>query len=121
MARVTIEDCLQCVENMYELVHLATKRARQLYKGAEPLVKSKNRIIVTSLREIAAKKVRPLYDKQSAEGDDGWIERNIRPLFDPRRRDQHDKRKSTDHRGIGRTALPSRSQQTFINNKRDRV
>jgi DNA-directed RNA polymerase omega subunit len=42
---------------MYELVHLATKRARQLYKGAEPLVKSKNRIVVTALREIAAGRV----------------------------------------------------------------
>jgi len=57
MARVTIEDCLQRVENMYELVHLATKRARQLYKGADPLVKSKNRIVVTALREIAAGRV----------------------------------------------------------------
>jgi DNA-directed RNA polymerase subunit omega len=57
MARVTIEDCLDHVDNMYELVHLATKRARQLYKGADPLVKSKNRIIVTALREIAAGKV----------------------------------------------------------------
>lgn len=57
MARVTIEDCLDYVDNMYELVHLATKRARQLYKGSEPLVKSKNRVIVTSLREIAAGKV----------------------------------------------------------------
>ena len=57
MARVTIEDCLKNVDNMYELVHLATKRARQLYKGSEPLVKSKNRVIVTSLREIAAGKV----------------------------------------------------------------
>ena len=57
MARVTIEDCLKNVDNMYELVHLATKRARQLYKGADPLVKSKNRIIVTALREIAAGKV----------------------------------------------------------------
>ncbi|MGK5084781.1 DNA-directed RNA polymerase subunit omega [Bdellovibrionota bacterium FG-1] len=54
MARVTIEDCLQNVDNMYELVHLTTKRARQLYKGSEPLVKSKNRVIVTALREIAA-------------------------------------------------------------------
>lgn len=58
MARVTIEDCLKRVENMYELVHLATKRARMLYRGADPLVKSKNRIIVTALREIAAGKVR---------------------------------------------------------------
>lgn len=59
MARVTIEDCLKNVDNMYELVHLATKRARQLYKGADPLVKSKNRIIVTALREIAAGRVIP--------------------------------------------------------------
>lgn len=58
MARVTIEDCLDHVENMYELVHLATKRARQLFKGSEPLVKSKNRVIVTALREIAAGKVK---------------------------------------------------------------
>ena len=57
MARVTIEDCLKNVDNMYELVHLATRRARQLYKGAEPLVKSKNRIVVTALREIAASRV----------------------------------------------------------------
>jgi DNA-directed RNA polymerase subunit omega len=59
MARVTIEDCLNNVENMYELVHLATKRARMLYKGDEPLVKSKNRIPVTALREIAAGYVKP--------------------------------------------------------------
>ena len=58
MARVTIEDCLENVENMYELVHLATKRSRQLYKGADPLVKSRNRTIVTALREIAAGRVK---------------------------------------------------------------
>ena len=60
MARITIEDCLDNVENMYELVLLATKRARQLYSGANPLVKSKNRIIVTALREIASGRVRPM-------------------------------------------------------------
>jgi DNA-directed RNA polymerase subunit omega len=59
MARVTIEDCLKYVDNMYELVHLATKRSRQLYKGSDPLVKSKNRVIVTALREIAAGRVLP--------------------------------------------------------------
>ncbi len=58
MARVTIEDCLDYVENMYELVHLATKRARQIYRGSEPLIRSKNRVLVTALREIAAGKVR---------------------------------------------------------------
>lgn len=68
MARVTIEDCLSRVENMYELVHLATRRARQLYKGSDPLVKSKNRIVVTALREIAAGRVRP--SKREAGLDD---------------------------------------------------
>ena len=70
MARVTIEDCLDHVENMYELVHLATKRARQLFKGSTPLVRSKNRIVVTALREIAAGKVRPLHNR--GEGGDGF-------------------------------------------------
>jgi DNA-directed RNA polymerase subunit omega len=69
MARVTIEDCLKRVDNMYELVHLATKRARQLYKGSDPLVKSKNRVIVTALREIAAGKVAAVTSNSS--GGDG--------------------------------------------------
>ncbi len=69
MARVTIEDCLQHVDNMYELVHLATKRARQLYKGADPLVRSKNRIIVTALREIAAGRVTAITAKPLGEDD----------------------------------------------------
>jgi DNA-directed RNA polymerase subunit omega len=70
MARVTIEDCLQRVDNMYELVHLATRRTRQLYRGAEPLVKSKNRVVVTALREIAAGRVLPAMDKPSDPNDD---------------------------------------------------
>jgi DNA-directed RNA polymerase subunit omega len=58
MARVTIEDCLHFVRNRYELVHLCTKRARQLFRGADRLVQCKNNQVVTSLREIAAGKVR---------------------------------------------------------------
>lgn len=61
MARVTIEDCLDNVENMYELIHLATRRTRQIVKGADVLVKCKNRLAVTALREIAAGKVKPRY------------------------------------------------------------
>lgn len=70
MARVTIEDCLKRVDNMYELVHLATKRARQLYRGADPLVKSKNRQIVTALREIAAGKVEVVLEQPAGGNDD---------------------------------------------------
>lgn len=69
MARVTIEDCLDHVENMYELVHLATKRTRQLYRGSEPMVQSKNRVIVTALREIAAGKVKAVYQKGRTAAD----------------------------------------------------
>lgn len=69
MARVTIEDCLKTVDNMYELVHIATKRARQLYKGSNPLVKSKNRVVVTALREIAANRVRAKYGTTSPDND----------------------------------------------------
>ncbi len=57
MARVTIEDCLERVENRYELVHLTVKRVKQLREGEEPQVKSKNKTVVTALREIAAGKV----------------------------------------------------------------
>ena len=38
MARITVEDCLEVVDNRFELVLMATKRARQLSKGAEPVV-----------------------------------------------------------------------------------
>lgn len=58
MARVTIEDCLGAIKNRYELVHVCTRRARQLYRGAYRLVQCKNNEVVTALREIAAGKVR---------------------------------------------------------------
>ncbi|MBN1945086.1 MAG: DNA-directed RNA polymerase subunit omega [Bradymonadales bacterium] len=57
MARVTVEDCLERVPNRFALVVLAAQRARQLLRDAEPLVESKNKECVTSLREIADGKV----------------------------------------------------------------
>lgn len=58
MARITVEDCLSKIPNRFELVVLASKRARQLFKGARPLIESDNREVVVSLREIAAGQVR---------------------------------------------------------------
>ena len=58
MARITLEDCLDRVPNRFALVMLATQRAKQLLKGAKPLVESDNREIVLSLREVASGKVR---------------------------------------------------------------
>jgi len=57
MARVTVEDCLEHEENRFALVVIASRRTRQLMKGAPALVASKNRPAVTALREIAAQKV----------------------------------------------------------------
>jgi DNA-directed RNA polymerase subunit omega len=56
MARVTVEDCLENVDNRFELVMLATKRARQIaVQGAEPLVPVEgDKPTVVALREIAA-------------------------------------------------------------------
>ena len=54
MARVTVEDCLEQVNNRFALVHLVSKRAKQLLKGSQPVIpKVKNKFIVTSLREVA--------------------------------------------------------------------
>jgi DNA-directed RNA polymerase subunit omega len=57
MARITVEDCLEKVSNRFELVLAAARRAKQLLKGARPMVESDNKEVVTALREIAAGKV----------------------------------------------------------------
>lgn len=55
MARVTVEDCLEHVDNRFELVRLASRRARQLAQGKDPLVAPENdKPTVIALREIAA-------------------------------------------------------------------
>ncbi|HKJ49869.1 MAG TPA: DNA-directed RNA polymerase subunit omega [Gammaproteobacteria bacterium] len=54
MARITVEDCLEHVENRFDLVLLAARRARQIARGADPLVPPENdKPTVIALREIA--------------------------------------------------------------------
>ncbi|PIQ37692.1 MAG: DNA-directed RNA polymerase subunit omega [Lysobacterales bacterium CG17_big_fil_post_rev_8_21_14_2_50_64_11] len=60
MARITVEDCLAVVDNRFDLVLMASKRARQLAGGAEPQVDNADdddKPTVLALREIAARKV----------------------------------------------------------------
>ena len=57
MARVTVEDCLDKVPNRFELAAIVSKRVKQLLRGDSPLVHSKNKPVVTALREVAAGKV----------------------------------------------------------------
>jgi DNA-directed RNA polymerase subunit omega len=64
MARITVEDCLEQVPNRFELVLVAARRAKQLLKGARPLVDSDNKEIVAALREVAADKVRIKYPEE---------------------------------------------------------
>jgi len=54
MARITVEDCLEHVDNRFDLVLLAARRARQIAQGADPLVEPENdKPTVIALREIA--------------------------------------------------------------------
>lgn len=55
MARITVEDCADKIDNIFEMVLVASKRARQLAHGAEAMVETKNdKPTVIALREIAA-------------------------------------------------------------------
>jgi len=89
MARITVEDSLHVARTRFGLVSLASQRARQLLKGAKPLLDSKNREIVLALREIAAGKVvyarpeylngtkedfKPIPDNTEFIGDEDYLE-----------------------------------------------
>jgi DNA-directed RNA polymerase subunit omega len=58
LARITVEDSPDRIANRFELVGLVSKRAKQLFRGAKPLLVTDNREIVTALREITEGKVR---------------------------------------------------------------
>ncbi|MBI1861994.1 MAG: DNA-directed RNA polymerase subunit omega [Deltaproteobacteria bacterium] len=55
MARITVEDCLEKIPNRFELIHCASKRVKQMAKGARTvLTGNRNKPAVMALREIAA-------------------------------------------------------------------
>jgi DNA-directed RNA polymerase subunit omega len=72
MARVTVEDCLDREENRFALVILAAHRTRQLIKGSQALVPSRNKPAVTALREIAAGRVK--FDRVTNEVVQEWVD-----------------------------------------------
>lgn len=86
MARVTVEDCMDYVDNRFDLVLLATKRARQLANGVEPLLPWENdKPTVMALREIAEGLIsHSEMDKQAAEEemvvDDTLINIDVTPM-----------------------------------------
>jgi DNA-directed RNA polymerase subunit omega len=81
MARITVEDCLDKIENRFEMVLTATKRARQISNGADPLVEEENdKPTVIALREIAEGIIDPekvdvlQAEIEAAEAFDGPLE-----------------------------------------------
>ena len=93
MARITVTDCLEHVDNRFQLVLVATKRARQLILGSEPMVEPDNdKPTVIALREIAEGLVGPSIldeevtlpgldfgeDGEMIEMDDAAVEEAIR-------------------------------------------
>lgn len=85
MARVTVEDCLEHVENRFELVMLGTRRARQLSTGGkDPMVAEENdKPTVLALREIAE----GLINRDVLDAEDARTEAELemaRARFEPR-------------------------------------
>jgi DNA-directed RNA polymerase subunit omega len=81
MARITVEDCLKKIDNRFEMVLTATKRARQISNGADPLVEEENdKPTVIALREIADGLIDPQSvdvlqaEIEAAEAFDGPLE-----------------------------------------------
>lgn len=60
MARITVEDCVENIDNIFEMVLVAAKRARRIAHGAEPMVELENdKPTVLALREIADGHITP--------------------------------------------------------------
>jgi DNA-directed RNA polymerase subunit omega len=89
MARVTVEDCMDYVDNRFDLVLLATKRARQLSNGVEPLLPWENdKPTVMALREIAEGLIshQDVEEKPADEElivDEALLNLDVSPMEDP--------------------------------------
>ena len=85
MARITVEDCLQNIPNLFELVMVAAKRSRRVANGAEPLVDRENdKPTVVALREIAAGLVtRDVLDEADQTPEDRMAREQAEALLNP--------------------------------------
>jgi len=81
MARITVEDCLEHVENRFELVLVASKRARKIANsGKDPLVPWENdKVTVVALREIAAG-FRPMFEARERRTEENFLEEGLKEI-----------------------------------------
>ncbi len=78
MARITVEDCQQRIDNRFLLVQMAIKRVQQYRLGYEPLISCRNKEVVTALREIASGKIMPENkDYYTPIGEDEDLQKNL--------------------------------------------
>jgi DNA-directed RNA polymerase subunit omega len=89
MARVSIEDCLQHMENRFSLVKVAAHRARQLLEGQEATVTCKNKELVTALREVAEGKITTASQKQFEKSKEIRTQEEIKSQQPPARPPQN--------------------------------
>ncbi len=103
MARITVEDCLTLQTNRFALIHLASKRTKQLLQGATVVLSEEcdNKAVVTSLREIAEGKVRFLTPEEVERLRELNLEEQV-PGLEPE--------------AIERRALAQKSLEEEINN-----
>jgi DNA-directed RNA polymerase subunit omega len=75
MARITVEDCVQNINSVFEMILVASKRARRLENGAEPLIDLENdKPTVVALREIAAGLISPaILEEIDQPGDQEFL------------------------------------------------
>ncbi len=87
MARITVEDCLENIDNIFEMVLVAAKRARRVAHGAEPLVELENdKPTVIALREIAEGHVTPaILDEIEQPSTDEFMQPEVSDEFLPMR------------------------------------
>ena len=95
MARITVEDCVDKVPSRFELVLIASQRARKLYTGDQPTVEKENdKNTVIALREIEEETISldnlkdslikeyqivPIIDNENEDSEDNTLEKNSKP------------------------------------------
>lgn len=83
MARITVEDCMEEIDNMFDLVLVAAKRARRLANGAHPYVEWENdKPTVVALREIAEGHVNREILKESEQSMEELLEKEASAAFE---------------------------------------
>ena len=79
MARITVEDCLENIDNIFEMVLVAAKRARRVAHGSDPMVELENdKPTVIALREMAEGHVTPaILDEVDAPCTEEFMQQDV--------------------------------------------